>query len=135
MRAAAGREPPYVRSCGRMCELRYDAGMPIVAVELPAPEPPAAMTRALLSACSSAVRDGRCILASDVSSEPRIAIAFVRFSGGAERLARIQVEMSRGGGSDSRARGPTVKDPHARVQRRRPGGVAIATLAGYTLPP
>ncbi len=109
--------------------------MPIVAVELPAPEPPAAMTRALLSACSSAVRDGRCILASDVSSEPRIAIAFVRFSGGAERLARIQVEMSRGGGSDSRARLLTFKDSDARVERWRSVGLTIATLVGDMLPP
>jgi hypothetical protein len=107
--------------------------MPIVAVEIVAPEEAPVMTRAMLDACSAAVRSGRCELATEATSEPRLASVTVRWSDTSERSARIDVTGVAPDTAAVRLRVLAFKDTDAVVERWRSVGLTIATLVGDAL--
>jgi hypothetical protein len=109
--------------------------MPVVAVELIAPGPPAVMAHTLLDSCSRTVREGRCVLSSSAVAEPRIAIVTVRFDDASEGVARVEVRAGDGAPFALHSRVIVFKKTDARVERWRTVGLTIATLVGDALAP
>jgi hypothetical protein len=108
--------------------------MPIVAVELATPAPPAAMARALLDVCSASVREGTCVLSTEATAEPRLAVATVTWSDATERNVSIEVHLT-SGDTSARTRTIAFKDSDVRLERWRSAGLTIATLVGDALAP
>src|SRR5664279_2629453 len=108
--------------------------MPMVMVEIAPPEPPADLARALVDACSAAVRVGSCSRAEGGMAAAVIpkgtAAATVRWETADGR--RVQIEVGVAGEGQTAGRGRSIEfaatDPL--VERWRSVGLTIATLAG-----
>jgi hypothetical protein len=108
--------------------------VPAVVVDIATEHPSAALTRALLDACSASVREGKCELAPETAREPHLADATVTWEP-SELAARIEVTGVRDDASALHARLLTFKDTDERIERWRAAGLTIATLVGDALPP
>src|SRR5215470_4515298 len=108
--------------------------MPVVTVELAGPAP-SAIAHALIDACSTTVREGRCVLSTEPLSEPSGARASVIWDDASERVARIEVVVTTARAHESRTRALAFKESDARVERWRTVGLTIATLVGDVLHP
>ena len=101
MCARVGARQPGFPSRGWYAE--SETRMPIVLVEISPPGSPPALARALVDACSSAVRDGTCELDAEPATLPD-TIAIVRWNDSEERRARVQVGQRRTGDPDWQAK-------------------------------
>ena len=102
----------------------------MVMVEIAPPDPPAALAQALLDACSSAVRVGRCTLDDPGSSAGPVVVAIVRWDGAEGRRAHVEVGLRNAGerGWSPRNLDFSAADPP--IERWRSVGLTIATLVG-----
>jgi hypothetical protein len=106
------------------------ARIPVVAIEIsPQGRQPVALAEALVEACSSAVREGECALASDDASQAK-AVAVVKWSDDAELGVIVRVEVRHGSETDVRMRSLDFAPGDLRVERWRSVGLTIATLVG-----
>jgi hypothetical protein len=92
------------------------------------------MARALLEACSASVRDGACVLSTQETTEPRIAVATVRWGDPSQRDVLIEVHLT-SDASVARTRTIVFKESDALVERWRSVGLTVATLVGDALAP
>ncbi len=106
--------------------------MPVVLVEISPPDPPAELSQALVDACSSTVREGKCDLASEAGSSPASALAIVRWTNEDESEALVQVGVREGTTTNWQSRTLRFIDTDLRVERWRSVGLTIATLVGET---
>jgi len=105
---------------------------PLVLVEISPPDQPAELSRALVDACSSTVREGKCGLASDADAPAAPALAIVRWTDHHELEALVQVGVRKGTATNWQARTLRFVDTDLRVERWRSVGLTIATLVGET---
>ncbi|HEX7670438.1 MAG TPA: hypothetical protein VF395_12670, partial [Polyangiaceae bacterium] len=107
--------------------------MPMVMVEIAPPEPPADLARALVDACSAAVRVGSCSRADGATAAavPKgTAAAMVRWETAEGRRVRIEVGVTGEGQPAGRVRSLEFAATDPLVERWRSVGLTIATLAG-----
>jgi hypothetical protein len=105
---------------------------PLVLIEISPPDQPAELSRALVDACSSTVREGKCGLASDADAPAAAALAIVRWTDQDELEALVQVGVRKGTATNWQARTLRFVDTDLRVERWRSVGLTIATLVGET---
>ncbi len=102
--------------------------MPIVFVEITPPDVPAALSRALLDSCSTAIHDGQCELAGGASEESPNLVAIVSWDA---KDASVQVRVGSRASDASlwRARSLRFLPVDARAERWKAAGLTVATLA------
>jgi hypothetical protein len=108
--------------------------MPVVLVEIAPPDAPAALARALVEACSAAVREGKCGMAVDEPAGTPVVVAIVRWNDDDERRVRIEVGVRQGREPDWRTRTLEFAQKDTRTERWRSVGLTVATLAGEMVP-
>lgn len=110
--------------------------MPVVMVAIAPPEPPAELARALLDACSAAVRVGNCsrvepdIAVADGAVPAGTAAAVVRWEAADDLRVQIEVALRGEGQPARRLRNLEFAATDPLVERWRSVGLTLATLAG-----
>jgi hypothetical protein len=109
--------------------------VPIVAIEIaePPPDPSRELSAVLLTACSDALRNGRCVLAGEVSAPPDESAATARITWSGSRV-HVEVSIAEERGNERRARELIFSDSHPSLERWRSVGFVAGTLADARMP-
>jgi hypothetical protein len=106
---------------------------PTVVIDTPASDRSAALEPTMVEACTNAIAEGRCALASQTSDADQAearAVAIVSWADGEQRTARIEVGLRRADRGQWLARTIEFRPQDAQPERWRAVGLVIATLVG-----
>ncbi len=110
--------------------------LPTVVIEAPPAERGTALAAVMVDACSQAVFEGQCALASEGGDEADTqaqAVAIVTWTGADHRVARVEVGLRRAARGEWLSRTIEFTKDDAPAERWKAVGLVIATLAGQTL--
>ena len=110
--------------------------IPTVVIETPPAERATPNAAVMVEACSHAVFEGECALASeggDDADTQAQAVAIVTWSGGEHRVARVEVGLRRAARGEWLSRMIEFTRDDAPAERWKAVGLVIATLVGQTL--